>query len=82
MSNQNKYYSGSIPDEAMAARVYDKYSIRTLGLRAKTNFNYTRRDLINLLEDYNSSIESFEQGISISIDGTKVILNPGKKKGK
>lgn len=45
MGNQKKQYSGSIKDELTAAKLYDKYAIKNLGLRAKTNFDYKRKDL-------------------------------------
>lgn len=51
MGNQRKDYSGSIFDEKTAAKMYDKFAIKNLGLRAKTNFDYKRRDLVNILED-------------------------------
>jgi hypothetical protein len=46
MGNQIKHYSGSIRNEKIAARLYDKFAIKNLGLKAKTNFNYTREDLM------------------------------------
>jgi hypothetical protein len=46
MGNQKKQYSGSIRDEVTAAKLYDKFAIKNLGLRAKTNFDYKRGDLI------------------------------------
>jgi len=49
MGNQKKQYSGSIKDEATAAKMYDKFTIKNLGLRAKTNFDYKRKDLIKIV---------------------------------
>ena len=49
MGNQKKQYSGSIKDEITAAKMYDKFAIKNLGLRAKTNFDYNRKDLIKIL---------------------------------
>ena len=51
MGNMRKYYSGSIKSEKMAAKIYDSFSIQTLGLRAKTNFDYKRKDLLKIIED-------------------------------
>ena len=45
MGNQKKQYSGSIKDELQAAKMYDKFAIKNLGLRAKTNFDYKRTDI-------------------------------------
>jgi hypothetical protein len=49
MGNQKKQYSGSIKDETSAAKMYDKFAIKNLGLRAKTNFDYNRKDLIKII---------------------------------
>lgn len=34
-----------------AAKLYDKFAIKNLGLRAKTNFHYKRRDLMKLVHE-------------------------------
>lgn len=49
MGNQKKQYSGSIKDETSAAKMYDKFAIKNLALRAKTNFDYNRKDLIKII---------------------------------
>jgi len=51
MGNQRKQYSGSIRDEVTAARMYDRFAIKNLGLRAKTNFDYKRHDLIRIIRE-------------------------------
>jgi hypothetical protein len=51
MGNQKKQYSGSIRDEIVAAKLYDKFAIKNLGLRAKTNFAYKRRDLLKIVKE-------------------------------
>lgn len=45
MYNSLKYFSVSLPSEEMAARVYDRCAIQNHGLRAKTNFSYTRQEI-------------------------------------
>lgn len=40
-----KRYIGSINSEESAARIYDHYAIITHGLRAKTNFEYTKASI-------------------------------------
>ena len=56
MGNNHKYFSPSLKSEILAARVYDRYVIQCLGLSAKTNFSYTRLDLIKILKDIESDI--------------------------
>ena len=46
-----KEYKGGIESETEAARLYDRRSILTYGLKAKTNFDYTRRELEEILHD-------------------------------
>jgi hypothetical protein len=42
LGNMRKRYIGSISSEEAAARIYDHYAIITHGLRAKTNFEYSK----------------------------------------
>ena len=56
MGNNHKYFSPSLKSEVLAARVYDRYVIQCLGLGAKTNFSYTRLDLIKILKDIESDL--------------------------
>jgi hypothetical protein len=51
MSNNLKYFSGQITQEEMAARIYDRYALQTMGLRAKTNFSYSSRELQVIIQD-------------------------------
>jgi hypothetical protein len=44
-----KHYIGSIEKEEKAARIYDRHAILTHGLRAKTNFSYTKPDIQTIL---------------------------------
>jgi hypothetical protein len=60
MGNQKKSYSGSIKDELSAAKLYDKFAIRNLGLRAKTNFDYKRSDLLAIIEEIKHDINEEE----------------------
>ena len=46
-----KKYFGSISCEKEAAILYDKLAILTNGLAAKTNFSYTRSDLLKMLPE-------------------------------
>lgn len=67
MGNQKKSYSGSIKDEIAAAKTYDKLAIKNLGLRAKTNFDYKRKDLEKIIEE----LEGERDDISVQIQVTK-----------
>ena len=40
MLNKNKKYIGSYQSEELAGRIYDILSIKTRGVKAKTNFIY------------------------------------------
>lgn len=42
MGNNCKYFSGSIPYQRLAARIYDRFAFQHFGLRAKVNLNYTK----------------------------------------
>ena len=59
MGNQRKSYSGSIISEKEAARVYDKLAIKNLGLRAKTNFDYRRKDILKIIDEIEENEEPF-----------------------
>lgn len=47
----SKRYAGKAGSEKEAARIYDKKSIAALGLRAKTNFAYTKEQILTILEE-------------------------------
>lgn len=51
MGNFKKMYFGAIEDEEEAARFYDKLAIVSHGIKARTNFDYTRRDIIDILNE-------------------------------
>lgn len=51
MGNFKKMYFGAIEDEREAALFYDKLAIVSHGIKARTNFNYTRRDIISILNE-------------------------------
>lgn len=60
MGNLKKHYIGSIDSQERAARIYDKHAILTHGLRAKTNFSYTKAQIQKIIES--ASDESVEEG--------------------
>ena len=47
--NQQKKYKGQLRTERLAARVYDKRAIFAYGIKAKTNFNYTKKQLDRII---------------------------------
>ena len=49
--NHFKEYKGGFEDEFSAARFYDKKSICTFGLKAKTNYDYTKFEVLELLRE-------------------------------
>lgn len=57
MGNQKKQYSGSIKDELTAAKMYDKFAIKNLGLRAKTNFDFKRKDIKKIITEIQEEID-------------------------
>uniref|UniRef100_A0A7S3J5K1 AP2/ERF domain-containing protein n=1 Tax=Euplotes harpa TaxID=151035 RepID=A0A7S3J5K1_9SPIT len=46
-----KRYYGGIKDENEAAKLYDKYAILTQGVGAKTNFSYTKKQMLDILSE-------------------------------
>ena len=51
MGPVKKKYFGAIASERDAAILYDKLSILTNGLAAKTNFNYRKSDLVKMMPE-------------------------------
>ena len=49
---KKKTYIGSYPEEVLAAISFDFYSIVLQGLNASTNFDYTRRMVIDMIDNY------------------------------
>ena len=52
-----KKYKGQIRTERLAARIYDKRAIYAHGLKAKTNFSYTKRQLVRILASREDQLE-------------------------
>ena len=42
-TNYRKKFLGQITSEILAARIYDKHTIIANGLKASTNFSYTKK---------------------------------------
>ena len=58
MGKKRKNYFGRFKCELEAAKFYDKLAIVTKGLSANTNFNYTKVQIMEILEnaDHYSSL--------------------------
>jgi AP2-like factor, euAP2 lineage len=51
MGNFKKFYIGGIKTELEAAKLYDKLAIFYHGIEAKTNFQYTKRQIEALIAE-------------------------------
>ncbi len=51
MGNLKKHYIGSINSEEKEAKIYDRHAILTHGLRAKTNYSYTKAQILCILQN-------------------------------
>ena len=49
MGNFKKIYMGAIEDEKEAALIYDNIAILLHGLKAKTNFSYTKQEITDMV---------------------------------
>ncbi|CDW81922.1 ant-like protein [Stylonychia lemnae] len=57
MGNNCKYFSGSITSERLAARIYDRFALQHFGLRAKTNLDYTKDSLQQIINEIQTQIQ-------------------------
>ena len=48
MIKKNKSYIGSYPSEELAARIYDVLALKNRGVKARTNFQYTSKQIENI----------------------------------
>jgi len=58
MINQNNIYLGGIKTDEQAARFYDKVAIISQGINAKTNFEYTAQQIIQIMKQFDFSEET------------------------
>ena len=68
MGNQKKIYIGAVESEVEAATIYDKISILIHGMKAKTNFSYTKQQIEEILSHPSTAIidhqiKSIDRGI-------------------
>lgn len=54
--NHYKEYKGGFDNEHDAAKMYDRKSICTFGLKAKTNYDYTKGEVLEILRNDESII--------------------------
>ena len=50
--HKRKTYIGTYTKELEAAKIFDFYSILLNGVTAKTNFDYTKKDIIEMIENF------------------------------
>lgn len=50
MVNRRKKYLGTLPTEELAAKFYDKVAIQYQGAKAKTNFPYSKTQIMAILK--------------------------------
>ena len=50
MLNKKKKYLGTLPTEEQAAKIYDKVAIQYQGCKAKTNFAYSKDEIMQILK--------------------------------
>ena len=58
MINQNNIYLGGIKTDEQAARFYDRVAIISQGINAKTNFEYTSQQIIQIMKQFDFSEET------------------------
>ena len=56
---KKKTYIGSFCEEIIAALAFDFYSISLHGLQALTNFDYTKQEIINMINNYKINENKF-----------------------
>lgn len=56
MGNNCKYFSGSIPYERLAARIYDRFALQHFGLRSKINLSYTKSQLEQVVKEIEDQV--------------------------
>ena len=50
MVNRKKKYLGTLPTEDQAAKFYDKVAIQNQGIKAKTNYAYSKTQILKILK--------------------------------
>ena len=51
MVKKKKKYLGSFSNEEEAAKVYDKFALQSHGIKAKTNYDYTKEELEKIMNE-------------------------------
>ncbi len=57
MGGNCKFFSGSIPYEKLAARIYDRFALQHFGLRSKINLSYTKSQLSYVIDEIDEQID-------------------------
>ena len=64
--NRRKTYIGTFTTQLEAARAFDKYSIILNNLTAITNFNYTKKELVELISEYRKEHEEATDSLNLN----------------
>ena len=51
MVKKKKRYLGSFTNEEEAARAYDKVALQNHGIKAKTNYDYTKEEIEKIMKE-------------------------------
>lgn len=65
MGNFKKFFYGSIKSEQDAAALYDKLAILLHGISARTNFQYTKTEILVMLDNEAEFKRVFEMATTI-----------------
>lgn len=57
MGHNCKYFSGSIPYERLAARIYDRFALQYFGLRSHINLEYRLDEFETLVSEIEDQVQ-------------------------
>ena len=73
LQKMQKGYKGQIVSERQAARIYDRRAIIAHGMRAKTNFKYTKAEICRIITNYET--KNFSDDLDADASSESVISN-------
>lgn len=66
LANKSKHYVGKLSSQHQAARIYDRIQIYEFGIQARTNFSYTKEEVMRILERGNNFEDSVDSMFELS----------------